>query len=127
MRRFLTLAASIAAIATPASAHEFLSYFDYGRTELSPAGYQMVRDVAAYSRMGQPQRVTIIAVMDSREAEEFSEELSRRRAQAVATELVMLGVDPALIEMRSASWRICPPSQESCQRLDRRVNVEVYF
>jgi outer membrane protein OmpA-like peptidoglycan-associated protein len=127
MRRFLALAASIAAIATPASAHEFLSYFDYGRTELSPAGYQMVRDVAAYTKLGRTQRIAIIAVMDSREAEEFSDELSRRRAQAVATELVMLGIDPGLIEMRSADWRICRSPEESCRRLDRRVTVAVLF
>lgn len=94
------LAAAMACVAAPATAHEYADYFAYGRTELSPAGYRMVRAVAAHARTGQPKRVLIVAHMDTAEAAEFLAELSRRRAQAVATELVMLGMDPAIIVMQ---------------------------
>lgn len=124
-----SLAAAVAVFATPATAHEFLDYFDYGRTELSPAGYRMVRSVAAYARTGHPTRILIAAHMDTAEAAEFSDELSRRRAQAVASELVMLGIDPALIVIhaRGAALlaRETPPNTP--EPLNRRVTVGINF
>ncbi|MBX9614270.1 MAG: OmpA family protein [Caulobacteraceae bacterium] len=124
-----SLAAAMTVLATPVTAHEFLDYFAYGRTELSPAGYQMVRSVAPYSRTGHPKRILIAAHMDTAEAGEFSEELSRQRAQRVATELVMLGIDPALLEMqgRGASALARPTPPDTSEPLNRRVTVGIYF
>ena len=129
MRMLSCLAVATAVFATPAAAHEFLDYFDYGRTELSPAGYQMVRSVAAYAQMGHPTRILIAAHMDTAEAAEFSDELSRRRAQTVASELVMLGIDPALIviQARGASLLARPTPPNRLEPLNCRVTVGVNF
>lgn len=132
MRMLSVLAVCIALFSTPASAHEFLDYFEYGQTELSPAGYQMVRSVAAYAqsdRWGRPTRVLISAHMDTAEAAEFSDELSRRRAQSVASELVILGIDPAIIVMQSrgASAPARPTAPNRQEPLNRRVTVGVNF
>lgn len=129
MRTLGLLIAAAVAISTPANAHEFASYFDYGRTELSSRGYQMAREVAAYAHDRKPSLLIITAHMDTAEAEEFSDELSRRRAQAIATELVRLGVDPARIEMIGyGANRLARPTPASTREpLNRRVLVEVYL
>ncbi|MFN3932614.1 MAG: OmpA family protein [Brevundimonas sp.] len=129
MKVFSSLAAATALLATPAAAHEFRDYFAHGRTELSPAGYRMVRSVAAYARTGRPTRILIDAHMDTAEAAEFSDELSRRRAQAVASELVILGVDPApiVVQGRGASAPARPTPPNTAEPLNRRVTVGIYF
>jgi outer membrane protein OmpA-like peptidoglycan-associated protein len=121
------LAAAAVALSTPASAHEFAGYFDYGRTELSPRGYQMAREAASYAQDRQRLRLIVTGHMDTAEAEEFSDELSRRRAQAIATELVSLGVDPARIEMIGyGASRLARPTPASTREpLNRRVLVDV--
>jgi outer membrane protein OmpA-like peptidoglycan-associated protein len=129
MRTLCTIVAMMAVIATPASANEFLDYFEHGRSELSPQGYTMVRRVVQYAHMGHPTRILIVGHMDAAEAAELSDELSRRRAQAVATELVRMGIDPALIVMdgRGASLPARPHGPNPSDRLNRRVTVGVYF
>ncbi len=67
--------------------------------------------------------------MDTAEAAEFSDELAGRRAQAVATELVRLGMDPAKLRMVSRSDRALarPTPSGVRERLNRRVSVAVNF
>lgn len=124
-----TIVAMVAVIATPASANEFVDYFDHGRSELSPQGYTMVRWVVQYAQSGHPTRVIIVGHMDTAEAAEFSDELSRRRAQTVASELVMLGIDPTLIEIegRGASALARPTPPNTSEPLNRRVTVGINF
>ncbi len=63
--------------------------------------------------------------MDTMEDIEFSDELSRRRAQSVASELVVLGIDPSVIviEGRGASTLARPTPPNAEERLNRRVVV----
>lgn len=127
MRRLGVLTAALAAMATPVQAHEFVDYFDYGRTELSVAGYRMVRSVVHYAQGDTPRSIVISGHMDTREEIEFSDELSRRRAQSVATELVLLGIDPSVIviEGRGASTLARPTPRDTEERLNRRVVVNM--
>lgn len=129
MRLPSALAVGLMLLATPASAHEWVAYFEYGRAELSAGGYQMVRSVALYARRGTPTRVMISAFMDTAEGAEFSEELSRRRAQAVATELVALGIDPSVIVMsgNGATSLARPTPPNTSEPLNRRAFVGVNF
>ncbi len=127
MRTPWVLVAVIAAVATPAAAHEYADWFGYGRAELSPAGYRMVREVVDYANGRKPTLIVITGHMDTAEAEEFSDELSRRRAQAVATELVRLGIDPALIEtVGVGAGQLARPTPPGTREpLNRRVLVGV--
>ena len=67
--------------------------------------------------------------MDTAEASEFSDELSRRRAQALATELVTLGVAPGLIQMNGfgGSNLTRPTPANTAEPLNRRATVDVNF
>lgn len=128
-RRLMVLAAVCAtAISAPAWANEFLDYFGYGRVELSDRGYVMTRRVLQYVDGYVDPHVMVSAHMDTAETAEFSEELAARRAQAVASELVRLGVDPARIQMRSCGDRmLARPTAAGVQEpLNRRVMVSIY-
>ena len=129
MKMLCAIVSALAIVATPASANEFLDYFDYGRTELSPQGYAMVSRVVQYAQAEHPSRVMIVGHMDIAEASEFSAELSRRRAQAVATELVRAGIDPAVIVMEGAGASQLAHAVASVpsDRLNRRVTVGFNF
>lgn len=112
-------------------AHQFLDYFPYGTVELSPKGYQTAREVAAYAERFGPDsyRVLVIAHTDTAEGQEFSDELSARRAQSMATELVDLGLNPARIEMAPMGTRaLARPTEPNLREaLNRRLSVEVTF
>lgn len=128
MRKSILIALALLLAAVPAQAHQFVTYFDYGRTELSAGGYRMVRELSAYIQRDRPARVIINAHMDSAEAAEFSDELTDRRAQAIATELVTLGIDPAIIERNGhgASSPARPTGIDTPDPLNRRATVD-YF
>ena len=110
-------------------AHEFSDYFAYGAVELSPKGYVTAREVAAYVEQSGSDRYRglISAHMDTAEGREFSDELSARRAQSMATELVRLGLDPSRIEMRANGDRALakPTDRDVREPLNRRVTVDV--
>ena len=131
MRRLAAVAVvvSMATMVAPAWANQFLDYFDYGRTELSEDGYRMTRRVVQYVAAADDPRITITGHMDTAETAEFSDELAGRRAQAVATELVRLGIDPARIRMESrADSALARPTPAGVrERLNRRVMVSVNF
>ncbi|NJC42165.1 outer membrane protein OmpA-like peptidoglycan-associated protein [Brevundimonas alba] len=120
---------SVIAVAAPAWANEFLDYFDYGRTELSANGYVMARRVIQYTQAAADPRVTITGHMDTAEAAEFSDEIAGRRAQAVATELVRLGMDPGRIRIVSRADRMLarPTPAGVREPLNRRVMVSINF
>jgi len=122
---------STIALSSPAMAHQFLDYFPYGKADLSPKGYQTAREVAGYVQRYGPEsyRVVIAAHMDTAEGQEFSDELSARRAQSMATELVALGLDPARIEMRPYGTRALarPTAVDVREQLNRRLSVDVNF
>ena len=123
---FVTLILAVMCIGSPAQAHQYIAHFEYGRTELSPRGYNMVREVAAYAQNRPTECIYIRAHMDTAEATEFSDELSRQRAQVVATELVRLGIDPAIIKHQgrgaSSPARVTEPNTPEI--LNRHVTVD---
>lgn len=69
--------------------------------------------------------IIITAYLDTAENREFSEELAMRRAQSMASELVNLGADPALIKMRSGGIALAKPTPDyTPEPLNRRLVVD---
>ena len=127
MNRAILLSTALCALAVPsvASAHQFLDYFDYGRSELSPLGYRTARDVMRYAGDGRYE-IIITAYLDTAENREFSEELAMRRAQSMASELVNLGADPAMIKMRSGGIALAKLTPDYTREpLNRRLVVDM--
>jgi outer membrane protein OmpA-like peptidoglycan-associated protein len=132
MTRVIPILPALAAIAsifaaTSARAHEWVDYFPYGEAGLSPRGYLTAREVAAYAKRADVSCLRLVSHMDTMETHEFSTELSRRRAQAMATELVIQGVDPAIIALdaRGSGSLARPTADRIPEQLNRRVLVEV--
>jgi len=129
MARVSPILPAIAALfaAAPAQAHEWVDYFAYGEVGLSPRGYLIAREVAAWSKRPTVSCLRVVAHMDTMETHEFSTELSRRRAQAMSAELVLQGVDPAMIEMEAlgATQLARPTADRIPEQLNRRVVVNV--
>lgn len=114
-------------IAGPVSAHEWVGWFEYGRAELSPRGYKVAREVVAFSKQHDLRKIVVTGHLDTAEIEEFSDKLSRRRAQSMATELVQLGIQPAIIEIHGRGARQlarATPTNIS-EPINRRVVVDV--
>lgn len=129
MKRFLRVLPAIMVLvaAAPAQAHEWVDYFSYGVAALSPRGYQTAREVADYSKRRSVTCLQVVAHMDTMETHDFSTGLSQRRAQAMATELVLLGVDPAMIELdaRGAEHLARPTGDRVSEPLNRRGLVNI--
>jgi len=129
MRRFLAPLVLTAAIlsAGSASAHEDLAFFEYGSADLQADGYSTARNVVFYASMPEwaNHSVIINAHLDTAEADEFSNELALRRAQAMASELVVLGINPARICMfgHAATRPIRPTHPHTREPLNRYLNV----
>lgn len=89
----------------------------------------MVRDLAAYADTPHLALIRVTGHMDTAEAREFSDELGMRRAQAVATELVRLGIDPAYIDVvgEGANRLARPTPADTREPLNRRAVVGVSF
>ena len=122
-------AVSIVLIAAgPAFAHQWLDYFEYGRSELSARGYETARGVARYAA-DHPDRYKIVvtAHLDTAEAAEFSPELAVQRAQSMASELARLGVDPGRVEIRGmgATQLARATGPNVRESLNRRLVVDV--
>lgn len=126
MRALGAIVAVVAAFgAGSAAADEWVDYFGSGESGLSPRGYRMAAEVAAYSGRHSVGCIKVVGHLDTLEAYEFSVELGRRRAQAVAAELALLGVDPAIIQIESpgAASLARPTADRVAEPLNRRVVV----
>ena len=128
----LLLATPILAMAGPALAHQFVGYFDYGSAVLGPGAYVTAREVVDYVQKHEGSEKPVVGVyahLDTAEAAEFSSDLAEQRAQAMAAELVTLGLDPATICTRAQGAtqlaRATPPLTR--EPLNRRLTVEINF
>lgn len=120
------IAVGFVLIAGPASAHQWVSYFERGRAELSPRGYTMAQEVANYCRT--PWVCTDVFIdshTDAAEARTDDADLDLRRAWAIQLELVRQRVSPALIRIRRHGAERPARLVEGDEPLNRRVTLDV--
>ena len=87
-------AVAVAAVPAPApaAARSYLVFFDWDRADLSDRARQIVADAAAVSAKATTTRISVAGHADSSGTPAYNQGLSLRRANAVAAELVRLGV-----------------------------------
>jgi len=83
----------------PAAARSYLVFFDWDRAELSDRARQIVADAATGSAKAASTRISVAGHADSSGTPAYNAPLSQRRADAVAAELVRLGVPKAAISI----------------------------
>lgn len=84
--------AAPAAVPAPAPARTYLVFFDWDKADLTPRARQIIADAAQASTRVATTKIEVGGHADRTGTAQYNQALSMRRAQAVAAELVRLGV-----------------------------------
>ena len=84
--------AAPAAVPAPAPARTYLVFFDWDKSDLTPRARQIIADAAKASTSVATTRIEVGGHADRTGTAAYNQALSMRRANAVAAELVRLGV-----------------------------------
>ena len=95
------MAAAQASVPAPAPARTYLVFFDWDRAELTPRARQIIADAAKASTSVATTRIEVGGHADRTGTAAYNQQLSMRRAQAVAAELVRLGVARNAIDINA--------------------------
>ena len=85
----------------PAAAKQFVVYFEFDKSNLTPEGAKVVSDAAAAFRAGGSAQVAVAGYTDLAGTQQYNIGLSKRRADTVRAALVKSGVPNNVI---SESW-----------------------
>lgn len=114
--------------------------FGFNKAELTPAGQQKLDDLAKSAQGANVERVALTGHADRIGSEEYNQELSEQRAQAVADYLKSKGVDSSRLQVAGKGEsepvtgdqckRMGPDSNKNqrliaCLQPDRRVDAEL--
>ena len=114
--------------------------FGFNKAELTPAGQQKLDDLAKSAQGANVERVALTGHADRIGSEEYNQELSEARAQAVADYLKSKGVDSSRLQVAGKGEsepvtgdqckRMGPESNKNhkliaCLQPDRRVDAEL--
>jgi len=114
--------------------------FGFNRSELTPAGQQKLDDLAKQAQGANVERVALTGHADRIGSEDYNQELSEQRAQAVADYLKSKGVDSSRLQVAGKGEsepvtgdqckRMGPESNKNqkliaCLQPDRRVDAEL--
>ena len=110
--------------------------FEFNRAELRPAGQQKLDEIAERLKGANVMQIAAIGHADRIGSDQYNQDLSEKRAEAVRQYLVQKGVDQGKIrsegrgEKEPITGNQCrgnTPNQKliSCLQADRRVDIEV--
>lgn len=95
------VAAAPAAVPAPAPARTYLVFFDWDKADLTPRARQIIADAAQASTRVATTRIEVGGHADRTGTATYNQQLSMRRAQNVAAELVRLGVARNAIDINA--------------------------
>ena len=108
---------------------EFVVYFPFDQSILTPEAQTVVQEAASYAQQGGATQVQVVGHADTSGSAAYNVRLSERRARAVADAMVGLGVNPGVI---TADWR--GETQPAVQTgdgvrepLNRRASININF
>jgi outer membrane protein OmpA-like peptidoglycan-associated protein len=93
--------AAPAAVPAPAPARTYLVFFDWDKADLTPRARQIIADAAQASTRVATTRIEVGGHADRTGTAQYNQQLSMRRAQNVAAELVRLGVARNAIDINA--------------------------
>ncbi|MBO1073184.1 OmpA family protein [Roseomonas marmotae] len=93
--------APVAPAVAPAPARTYLVFFDWDRADLTARARQIIAEAAQAASRVQATRIEVSGHTDSSGSPQYNQRLSQRRADAVAAELVRLGVQRSEITIRA--------------------------
>jgi outer membrane protein OmpA-like peptidoglycan-associated protein len=93
--------AAPAPVPAPAPARTYLVFFDWDKADLTPRARQIIADAAQASTRVATTRIEVGGHADRTGTAQYNQQLSMRRAQNVAAELVRLGVARNAIDINA--------------------------
>ena len=113
------------AAAAPAPARTFLVFFDWNRADLTARARQIIGEAAQARTRQQVTRIEVNGHTDTSGSASYNQGLSVRRAEAVAAELVRLGVPRSEITARGFGQNqlLVPTPDNTREPQNRRVEI----
>jgi outer membrane protein OmpA-like peptidoglycan-associated protein len=101
--------------------------FDTGRSELNPGAGRKLDQLAQFLSEHKERRVQIDGFTDSVGTDSYNEELSRRRADAVKSALLVRGIDASRISTQGygKAFPVASNTDSGGRQLNRRVEVVI--
>jgi outer membrane protein OmpA-like peptidoglycan-associated protein len=101
--------------------------FDTGRAELNPGAGRKLDQLAQFLSEHKDRRVQIDGFTDSVGTDSYNEDLSRRRADAVKSALLVRGIDSTRISTQGygKSFPVADNNDSGGRQLNRRVEVVI--
>jgi outer membrane protein OmpA-like peptidoglycan-associated protein len=101
--------------------------FDTGRSELNPGSSRKLDQLAQFLSEHKERRVQIDGFTDSVGSDSYNEELSRRRADAVKSALLVRGIDSSRISTQGygKAYPVANNTDSGGRQLNRRVEVVI--
>jgi outer membrane protein OmpA-like peptidoglycan-associated protein len=101
--------------------------FDTGRAELNPGAGRKLDQLAQFLSEHKDRRVQIDGFTDSVGTDSYNEDLSRRRADAVKSALMVRGIDSSRISTQGygKSFPVADNNDSGGRQLNRRVEVVI--
>ncbi len=111
--------------AAPAPARTYLVFFDWDRADLTDRARQIIAEAAQNSTKVQATRIEVAGHADRSGSPQYNQRLSQRRADAVAAELVRLGVARSAITVQAfgESRPLVPTADGVREPQNRRVEI----
>jgi OOP family OmpA-OmpF porin len=111
--------------APPPAPQEYLVFFDWDSAVLTPEARDIVRNAAENARAGGVSRIVVTGHTDTSGPADYNMGLSQRRAEAVAQELVSLGVNQQEIAVNAEGETnpLVPTGDGVREPQNRRVEI----
>jgi OOP family OmpA-OmpF porin len=113
------------AVPAPAPAHSYLVFFDWDKATLSTRAQQIVKEAADNSTKVPYTRIEVNGYTDTSGTPQYNQDLSVRRGQVVAAELVKDGVPKAAIAIQGfgETHLLVPTAPGVREPQNRRVEI----
>jgi outer membrane protein OmpA-like peptidoglycan-associated protein len=117
--------APVPAAVAPAPARTFLVFFDWNRADLTARARQIIAEAAQARTRQAVTRIDVTGHTDTSGSAQYNQGLSVRRANAVAAELVRLGVPRSEITATGVgeSQLLVPTPDNTREPQNRRVEI----
>jgi outer membrane protein OmpA-like peptidoglycan-associated protein/outer membrane protein W len=110
-------------------ARDFIVYFPFDQSILTPEAQQVVSEAAQYAAAGGASRIVVVGHADTSGSARYNVGLSQRRAKAVADALVGLGVNSSTlsVDWKGESEPAVATGDGVKEPLNRRSTISISF
>ncbi|PTT05979.1 OmpA family protein, partial [Caulobacter sp. HMWF025] len=110
-------------------AREFIVYFPFDQSVLTPEAQSVVSEAANYASAGKATKLVVVGHTDTSGSPKYNARLSERRGKAVADALVGLGVaaDTLAVDWKGESAPAVATGDGVKEPLNRRSTISINF